>query len=511
MSKTQAKSSTAAKAAAAGKKADVKKTASAAPAKPKRPAMPKLKVLLCASEAQPYIASGGLADVAGALPGALRANKVDCRVVLPLYKDITPELRKTLTFVTSFEVSLGWRKQYCGILTAEHGGVTYYFIDNEYYFGRDGLYGYMDDGERFAYFSKAVIEMIRHIGFVPDVLHANDWQTALAPVYLNLQYREFDECKAIKTLFTIHNIQYQGIYDKAILGDVFGLEAKDERILEYDGCLNLMKAAIEMSDRVNTVSPTYAQEIMDPWFSHGLDGFLQARAFKLSGILNGLDTNRFDPAADPMIFERYTIDSIEKKAVNKARLLEALSMQEQENTPLVAIITRLAAHKGMDLVRYVFEDMLRMGTQLVILGSGEYQYEQFFFSMQDKYPQSVRFIAGFIPDLAQKIYAGADIFLMPSKSEPCGLAQMIAARYATIPVVRETGGLRDTIRDFGEKDGNGFTFKTYNAHDMLGAVERARGCYLDKDAWLTVQKAAMSSDFTWKKSAKEYEMLYRGM
>ncbi len=494
-----------------------KAAATKAPTKPQSSAKPKksvknndLKILFCTSEAQPYIASGGLADVAGALPPALVANGVDCRVVLPLYGSMKQELRDTLTFVTSFEVNLSWRKQYCGIFTARHGGVTYYLIDNEYYFKRDALYGYMDDGERFAFFSKAVVDMVRHIDFIPDILHLNDWQTALCAVYLNLEYRGLEQYRDIKTLFTIHNIQYQGVYNKMTLGDVFGIDTKDERILEFDGNLNLMKAAIELCDHVSTVSPTYAQEIMNPWFAHGLDCFLQARSFKLSGILNGLDTDRFNPVTDPMIYENFDATSLENKEHNKQRLLDALPLPHCDNTPLIAIITRLVAHKGLDLVRYVFEDMVHMGNQFVILGTGEHQYEEFFHTMQAKYPDRVRFIAGFLPDLAQKIYAGADLFLMPSKSEPCGLAQMIAARYGTIPIVRETGGLRDTIRDFGE-GGNGFTFKTYNAHDMLGAVVRARDCYLNKEAWLAVQQNAMASDFTWGKSAKEYEALYNGL
>lgn len=491
-----------------GKTTTKKAAAKAKPSPAKSPKPPVLKVLLCASEAQPYLASGGLADVAGALPAALAARGVDCRVVMPLYGGIKQELRDTMTFLTSFEVTLSWRRQYCGVLTARHGAVTYYFIDNEYYFKRSGLYGHLDDGERFAFFSKAVVDMMSHVGFVPDVLHANDWQTALAPVYLNLQYRGYPEYRRIKTLFTIHNIQYQGLYDLAILGDVLGIDAKDARILEFDGCINLMKAAIELCDRVNTVSPTYAREIMNPWFAHGLDGFLQARSFKLSGILNGLDTVRFNPAADPLIFENYDSNSLEKKEHNKRRLLESLSLPAWEGVPLVAVISRLVAHKGLDLVRYVFEDMVGMGCQFVVLGTGEYQYEDFFHAMQAKHPQKVRFIAGFLPELAQRIYAGADLFLMPSKSEPCGLAQMIAARYGTIPIVRETGGLRDTITDFGG-GGNGFTFKTYNAHDMLGAVTRAHSCYRSPEAWRAVQTNAMRTDFTWDKSAAQYERLYR--
>lgn len=514
----QAKTKAADKAAAKKTASPAKKaTATKAPTKPQSSAKPKksaksdsLKILFCASEAQPYIASGGLADVAGALPPALVANGVDCRVVLPLYGSMKQDLRDTLTFVTSFEVTLSWRKQYCGIFTARHGGVTYYLIDNEYYFKRDALYGYMDDGERFAFFSKAVVDMVRHIDFTPDILHLNDWQTALCAVYLNLEYRGLEQYRDIRTLFTIHNIQYQGVYNKMTLGDVFGIDMKDERILEFDGNLNLMKAAIELCDHVSTVSPTYAQEIMNPWFAHGLDCFLQARSFKLSGILNGLDTDRFNPATDPMIYENFDAASLTIKEHNKQRLLDALPLPHCNNTPLIAIITRLVAHKGLDLVRYVFEDMVHMGNQFVILGTGEQPYEEFFHAMQAKYPDRVRFIAGFLPDLAQKIYAGADLFLMPSKSEPCGLAQMIAARYGTVPIVRETGGLRDTIRDFGE-GGNGFTFKTYNAHDMLGAVVRARDCYLNKRAWLSVQQNAMASDFTWGKSAKEYEALYNGL
>ena len=475
------------------------------------PAAAALKVLFIASEAQPFIASGGLADVAGSLPKALIDEGVDCRVVIPLYSDIKPALRESLHFLTSFEVDLSWRKQYCGIFEAIENGVTYYLIDNEYYFKRPGLYGYFDDAERFAYFSKAVLEMLRHIDFEPDVLNANDWQTALVPLYLNLFYRGVAGLKRVKTVFTIHNIQYQGMYGMELLGDVLGVDKRDGRFLEYGAALNFMKAAIEMSDRVTTVSPTYAQEILDPWFSHGLDGFLQARRFKLSGILNGLDTDMYNPATDPLIYECYDGNTLDKKAANKEALLRELSMQPMENTPLIGVVSRLVAHKGLDLIKYVFEDMLRVGTQVVVLGSGEHMYEEFFRNMQDKYPQNVRFIAGFIPALAHKIYAGADMFLMPSKSEPCGLAQMIAARYGTAPIVRETGGLKDTIRDFGSVDGNGFTFKTYNAHDMLGAVERARGCYLNKEAWVTLQKAAMTSDFTWGKSAKAYKDLYQSI
>lgn len=488
-----------------------KPAAAKKPRAPKKPALPVLKVLFASSEAQPFSASGGLADVAGSLPGALKGEGVDCRVVVPLYGDMKPALREKLHFLVSFEVDLSWRKQYCGIFEAVEGGVTYYFIDNEYYFKRSGIYGYFDDAERFAYFSKAVLEMLRHLDFEPDILHANDWQTALVPVYLNLFYRGVKSLEHVKTVFTIHNIQYQGQFGMDILGDVLGIDQRDARILEFDGGVNLLKAAAEMSDRVTTVSPTYAQEILDPWFAHGLDTFLQARSFKLSGILNGLDTALYNPSDDPLIYQAYDASALELKTANKEALLHELSMQPIEGTPLIGIVSRLVDHKGLDLIKYVFEDMLRLGAQFVVLGSGEHVYEEFFRTMQDKYPQNVRFIAGFLPALAHKIYAGADMFLMPSKSEPCGLAQMIAARYGTAPIVRETGGLKDTIRDFGGENGNGFTFKTYNAHDMLSAVQRAKACYDNKEQWAALQQVAMSSDFTWGKSAKEYIDLYKSI
>lgn len=470
-----------------------------------------MKILYVASEATPFIATGGLADVAGSLPRAIRGRQHACRVVIPLYSAINPELRQKMKFVTSFYVPLGWRNQYCGVFEANYNGVKYYFLDNEYYFKREGnIYGFYDDAERFAFFSKAVIEMLQFIDFEPEVLHCNDWQTSMAPVYLNLFYRNIEKYKRIKTVLTIHNIQYQGKYGMELAADVLGLPSYANSTMLYDGCLNMMKAAIEMCDAVNTVSPTYAQEITDPWFSHGLDRMLRANQHKLSGILNGIDTVSYNPETDPALFETYTVDSLEKKQINKIELQKLMGLAPEKNKFLLGIVTRFVAHKGIDLIQYIFKELMKREVQVVALGSGEYMFENFFTEMQTAYPGRTAVRIGFIPDLARKIYAGADAFLMPSKSEPCGLAQMVAARYGTLPIVRETGGLKDSIKDMGAAvDGNGFTFKTYNAHDMLGAIDRCAGLYYNRELWPQAVKKTMESDFTWSRSANEYIAMYQ--
>jgi len=470
-----------------------------------------MKVLFATSEAVPFVASGGLAEVSGALPRALRNNRIACRVIMPLYSDINPELRASLKYITNFQVPLSWRNQYCGLFEGNANGVKYYFLDNEYYFKREGLYGFYDDAERFAFFSKAVVEAIQHLDFIPDILHCNDWQTALAPVYLDLYYRQNPSYISIKTIFTIHNIQYQGKYGMEILETVVGIGLEHAELLQMDDCVNFVKGAVESADRVTTVSPTYANELLDPWFAHGLDRLLVRRKFKLSGILNGIDTKSYDPATDPALWKNYSVDKLEGRAANRTQLLESLDLPEYEDAMVVAMVTRLVAHKGLDLVKYVFEEMLSHGIQFIILGTGEHVYEDFFRYMQEKYPDRVRIISGFIPELARRIYGGADAFLMPSKTEPCGLAQMISARYGALPIVRETGGLYDTIRDAGQEDGNGFTFKTYNAHDMLGAIDRARGIFNNKEQWKALQINAMSADFSWGRSAKEYIKLYQSI
>lgn len=471
-----------------------------------------MKILYAASEARPFIASGGLGDVAGSLPGAVTACGQDCRVVIPLYGDIPSELRAGMRFLCDFTVNLAWRRQYCGVFEAQQGGVTYYFIDNEYYFRRGGLYGFYDDGERFAFFSKAVVDMLAHIDWTPGVIHCNDWQTAMIPVYLNSYYRSEEPYHDIKTVFTIHNIQYQGQYSAEIIEDVLGISKGYGRTLMYDGCCNMMKGAIEQADAVTTVSPTYAYEILDEWYGHGMDRFLREQRYKLSGILNGIDTRLYDPAGDPNLYMNYDQDSVfQGKSVNKQRLQRELGLSQNGDAMLIGIVSRLVSHKGVDLIKYIFGKIIEEGMQVVVLGSGEYIYESFFEEMAALYPDKVAVRIAFDPTLASKIYAASDVFLMPSKSEPCGLSQMVALRYGAIPVVRKTGGLADSITDMGDEGGNGYTFVTYNAHDMFGAIKRAQAHYYDKPAWEAAVRRAMECDFSWSKSARTYVSLYASL
>lgn len=467
-----------------------------------------MNILFAASEALPYVASGGLADVAGSLPSAIVKKGHDCRVVIPLYKSISAEMRASLTFLTNITVDVSWRKQYCGIFTGIYKGVTYYFIDNEYYFGRDGIYGFYDDCERFVFYSRAVLEMIRCIDFKPDIIHANDWQAAMIPVYYQIFYKYQQGYENIHTIFTIHNIQYQGKYGKEVINELMGIPLYHTGLLEYDGCVNMMKGAIETADKITTVSPSYAWEILDPWYSHGLDRALNPKQYKLCGFLNGIDVDGYNPETDPAIPANYSVKNMQGKAKCKQALLEELGLQDGDE-PIIGIVTRFVSHKGIDLIRYVFEDILNLGYKFAILGSGEKIFEDFFKEMAWRHPGRVSVTLGFIPQLARRIYAGCDMFLMPSQSEPCGLAQMVAMRYGTLPIVRETGGLRDTVRDGGGENGNGFTFKTYNAHDMLGACNRAKIAYDDKPRWKALQKTAMESDFSWNVSAELYLGLYR--
>ncbi len=467
-----------------------------------------MKVLYVASEALPFMASGGLGDVAGSLPQALRKRLIGCRVVMPMYDTIKQELKDKMKFITSISVPVAWRRQYCGIFEAKANGVIYYLLDNQYYFKRDTIYGHYDDAERFAFFSRAVLEMLPSIDFKPDIIHCNDWQSALTPVYYSTMYAKDPWYQGIKTVFTIHNIQYQGTYGKEIIGDVIGLEGSPD-ILEYDGDVNFMKGAIECADMVTTVSPTYAGEILDPWYSHGLDAILRERSFKLRGILNGIDTVSYNPETDEDIFENYSAADFSKKKANKTGLQENMGLPVRDDVPVIGIVSRLVDHKGFDLVKAVFEEILcTTDVQFVILGSGDWQYESFFRDMANAYPDKVGVRIGFVPSLARKIYAGADMFLMPSKSEPCGLSQMVALRYGTLPIVRETGGLRDSIQDSGDGNGNGFTFKSYNAHDMLDAIRRALAAYYDADYRKTLVERALTCDMSWGKSANEYIRMY---
>ncbi len=469
-----------------------------------------MKILFAASEGLPFVQTGGLGDVIGALPKSIvNANPdFDVRVVLPLYESID---RSELEFLCYIYLPLSWRNQYCGIFGKVVEGVTYYFIDNEYYFKRASCYGHYDDGERFAFFSKAVLEILPAIDFYPDVIHAHDWQTALVPIYLRTVFAGREHYDNIKSIFTIHNIEYQGKYDKAILGDIFGLADFDYHIVEFDGCINLMKGALECADRISTVSPTYAEEIKSPYYSHGLSPIILNNSGKLNGILNGIDINFYNPSIDKDIFKTYNINSIDKKAANKKGLQEMLGLPVNANIPLVAIISRLVSHKGIDIVAEAAENLLCNNIQLVILGKGDRDYEVFFENLQRRYPNKVVAYIAFEPQIAKKIYAAADMFLMPSKSEPCGLAQMIASRYGTVPIVRETGGLKDSIHDCTLGEGNGFTFVDYTADNISNAINRALNLYYDKKNWNNLVTEVMNTDFSWNNSALEYINMYKSL
>lgn len=476
---------------------------------------PVKSVLFVASEANPYLGSGGLADVIGSLPKTLAANgKYDVRVVMPLYGDISDKYRSQMRFLMNFNVPLAWRNQYCGVFSLKADGVTFYFIDNEYYFKRSGLYGFYDDGERFAYFSKAALEMMVHLDYYPEILHCHDWQTALSVVYLKTLYANRYGYDHIKALFTIHNIEYQGKYGYDCLGDLFGLPESVKPALDYDGCLNLMKGAIQFSDRFSTVSRMYANEIKNPFFAHGLQYAICENEFKLTGILNGIDETVYNPKTDEKLFRNYSADDTSGKAVCKKELQKMLGLPEKDDAPLISIISRLVPAKGLDLVKCVIEELLAENVQVVILGKGEGDYEDYFRMLADRYSGKCRAIIAYNKDLASKIYSASDIFLMPSKQEPCGLSQMIACRYGAVPVVRATGGLFDSISPYNNdmrNGGNGFVFGNYNAHEMLYVIKDAVYTFGNKDEWRGIMKRAMTTDFSWKKSSGEYEKLYDNM
>lgn len=468
-----------------------------------------MRILYCASEANPFCGSGGLADVAGSLPHTLCRKGQDCRIVVPLYGTIPQELKNSMNFITNFTVPVAWRHQYCGLFWARWNDCTYYFIDNEYYFKRGTLYGHYDDAERFAFFSRAILEMLPYIDFHPDIIHCNDWQTALVPVYFYLFYSHRPWYYNIKSLFTIHNIQYQGEYGWEVNTECVGIPASETKILEMNGKLNMMKGAIETATRVSTVSPSYAAEIKDPWFSWGLHDELNLRHYKLCGIKNGIDTESYNPETDYQLYRNYSKDDMSGKGECKRALQERLCLEQRWDVPLVGMVTRLVAHKGLDLVRMGLEELMDTeNMQFVILGSGDKEYEDYFNYMQAKYPGRLCFCHGFVPELARKIYSGADIFLMPSAQEPCGLAQMIALRYGTIPVVREVGGLKDSVFDSADNYGNGFTFKNYECADMQLAVRRALWGIQDDQGWHQLMWRAMMSDNSWERSAQDYINLY---
>lgn len=473
-----------------------------------------MKVLYVAAEAVPFAKSGGLGDVAGALPAALRKKLVGVRVVLPLYQEIRQDLKDQMKFVKEMWVPLSWRSQYCGIFEAKVNGVTYYLLENQYYFGRRGFYGHFDDAERFAFFSKAVLELLQHIDFEPDVINCNDWQTGMVPFYLNKLYRESaDVYRNLKVVYTIHNLQYQGIFSPDIVENVLGLDWNDYAggYIQFDNCVNYMKTGIMASEWVTTVSPTYSEEIQTPYYGHGLQNLLQQESAKLSGIINGIDYDAYNSETDTHLFKNYTLETFEDKVINKTELQKMLNLPVNPDVPMIAMVTRLVDHKGMDLVAAVLNDILYDDVQFVVLGTGDWRYEELIKNAAAQFPDKVSANITFNSDLAQKIYAGADIFLMPSQSEPCGLAQMISMRYGTIPVVRETGGLKDTVEPFvsWEGSGNGFTFAAYNAHDMLHVIRQAEETYRNKEQWKTVTSNAMKTDFSWNGPAREYLALYR--
>ena len=471
-----------------------------------------MKVLYCTSEASPFASTGGLGEVAGSLPQALRMRLIGCRVVLPLYEDIPQELRDHMKFVTSLSVPVAWRRQYCGVFETHVGGVIVYLIDNQYYFKRHGLYGHYDDAERFAFLSRAALEMLPYIDFKPDIIHANDWQTALVPVYFSIFYAAKEWYRGIKTVFTIHNIQYQGKYGKELIEDVLGVPESSVPLLEYGGCVNLLKGAVECANCVTTVSPTYAKEILDPWFAYGMEEILRERAWKLSGILNGIDVRVYNPETDENLYANYAADDPAGKAENKAQLQKRLGLAQKPEVPLVGMVTRMVAAKGLDLLEQTLDRIMRqMNLQFVILGSGDWEYENFFREIQGRYPGRLCGCFGFLPELSHKIYAASDIFLMPSRTEPCGLAQMIALRYGAVPVVRETGGLKDTVSDSGDGKGNGFTFQEYSGDDMAGALDRALKGYANREGWKILMRRGMECDFSWGRSANEYIRLYRSL
>jgi len=473
------------------------------------------KILFAGAEVMPFGATGGLGDVLGSLPAAIKrelAEDADVRVVMPLYAAVKPVWREMMTDAAIFTVRLSWRRQYCGIKKLVKDGVTFYFVDNEYYFARERLYGYEDDCERFAYFSKAILDMMPEIDFYPDVLHLNDWQTALAATYLEKVYKKNEAYADIKTVFTIHNIEYQGVFGHGIEGDIFGLDDSIGGTLDYNGSINLMKGAIECAWKVGTVSPTYANEILYGGKSSGLQYVLEANSAKLSGILNGIDYSYNDPAADKSIARNYTWRSAGRKAENRAALQAELGLP-QRDVPMLSVISRLASHKGLDLVRDIAYRLLEeKDVQFVLLGTGESALEDFFRELEKAFPDKCRALITYDRDLSKRIYAAADIFLMPSKSEPCGLSQMIASRYGAIPVVRETGGLYDSIKPYYEEDGvmygNGFTFAEYSPDVLYGRVEAALELFADAGKRKKFVSRIMRTDFSWDASAKKYIEMY---
>lgn len=476
----------------------------------------KMQIVFASAECAPFVKTGGLGDVAGSLPAALVRAGAEVIVMVPKYATIKDEYKAQMEHFSDFYVSLGWRNEYCGLEKLEHDGVTYMFIDNERYFARDYPYGFFDDGERFAFFSKAITESLQHLpaGFECDILHCNDWQTALAPVFLREFYQGLPLYDRVKTVFSIHNVAFQGQFSDTVMEDILGVAHIPAAAsqLRCDACsINYMLGALHYADAITTVSPTYAREIQTPEFGEGLDGVLRERSYALQGILNGIDVAGFDPATDKRIAANYTVDDRSGKAVCKAKLQEELGLEVRDDRPLMVMVTRLTRQKGMDLVMYALDRILSGGVQVAVLGTGDRDYEDGLRYFQDKYPGTMAARIEFDPALSQRMYAAADMFLMPSKFEPCGLSQIIAMRYGTLPIVRETGGLKDTVIPYNEftGEGTGFSFTNFNGDEMGDAVFRAARLFWDnREAWNQLVMQAMSQDFSWTRSADKYLDLY---
>lgn len=473
-----------------------------------------IKVLYVASECQPFIATGGLGDVAGSLPKAIaKLDGIDIRLIMPLYGKIKDEYGDKLEYIGNFTVHLSWRQEYCGLFKYTKDGVTYYFVDNERYFRRDGIYGFYDDGERFAYFCKAVVESLPMLNFFPDIIHCNDWESALVSTYIKTgNWSDFRYYK-IKNIYTIHNVEYQGIYGMENLKDLFGIDPRFKNDLEYNNDINLTKAAIQYSDKFTTVSDSYCDNLKQPYCSRGLHHIVIRNEYKLSGILNGIDYDFYNPATDSAIFKNYDVDTLENKVLNKKIWQDELGLPVDGRTPMIAVVSRLVSHKGIDLLTKVLEDVLQKDVQFVVVGTGDSRYVDYFKYLENKYPTKVRALVDkYSNESARRAYAASDIFVMPSKIEPCGISQMIASRYGSVPIVREVGGLKDTIKDFGcVEGGNGYTFANYNPNDLLSQINRAINDYNDENGWKNKMRIVMTTDFSWDKSAKKYLDLYKSL
>ena len=475
-----------------------------------------MRILYVTGEAFPFCKTGGLADVAGSLPPALAKNGDQVAVILPLYGQIGQLWRQQMTFRRYIYVDLGWRHEYCGLFSLESRGVTWYFVDNEHYFARSRLYGEFDDGERFAFFSKAVIDLLPSLDWMPDVLHCNDWQTALVPIYLKDVATRWPEVRRIRTVFTIHNIEYQGRFGSDTVDQLFGLDRGwyDDGTLQMDGDVNLMKGAMLMADAVTTVSPTYAAQLHDPAYAEGMASVVDMVGWKMHGVVNGIDTDSYDPAADLALPSHYDANHMAGKAACKAALQEELGLACEPDTPLIAMVTRLVGHKGLDLVQEAMDGIMATGCQFVVLGTGEWRYEDFFRQKAWQYGGRLSAQLAYSEALSRRIYAAADLFLMPSRSEPCGLSQMIAMRYGAVPIVRSTGGLADTVRScqVGQEDGTGYLFGDYDAGAMLSVIGQATGLYRgDRTGFDTVRYRGMTADFSWGRSAAAYRHIYENL